>query len=253
MLDLNQISIVLYQTRYAANIGAAARAMKNMGLSDLVVVAPRKDDREEAAVMAVFALDLYDRRRVFSNLDEALSPYEIVIGTTSARRAAGKGEIVLQQPWHPRELARSLQRRGDTPRIALLFGAEHHGLPNAALERCDELITIPTACEAPVLNLAQSVMLCAYEFFLASGEVLPPERRPRRATHGEIEALSAEVGALLRRIDFLCQKKPLRFLAILRRIARRAGLTPREARVLRAFVRKINGFIDGSPYFTRSR
>ncbi|RME06417.1 MAG: TrmJ/YjtD family RNA methyltransferase, partial [Deltaproteobacteria bacterium] len=253
MLKLDQISIVLYQTRYAANIGAVARAMKNMGLSDLVVVAPRKDDPKEAAVMAVFAVDLYDQRRVFTSLDEALAPYEIVIGTTSARRAAGKGEIVLQQPWYPRELARTLQERSDAPRIALLFGAEHHGLPNRVLERCDALITIPTAQDAPVLNLAQSVMLCAYEFFLAAGEALPIDRVMPRATHGEMEALSQEVEGLLRRIDFLCQKKPRRLLALLRRIARRAELTPREVRVLRAFTRKINGFIDASPYFTRSR
>jgi len=161
---LAAVRVVLVEPQHPGNIGAAARAMKNMGLDDLALVAPRRYPHADATAMAAGADDLLSRARVHATLDSALADCTRVIGTTARSR-------YLSQPQYtPREWVSRLAAQPPTGRIALLFGRERTGLTNAELDQCQELVSIPINPDYPSLNLAQAVQVLSYELRLA----LPP-------------------------------------------------------------------------------
>jgi TrmH family RNA methyltransferase len=155
---LDAVHVVLVRPRWASNLGAVARAMKNFGLRRLSLVDARMGSWTEAWRLAVRAGDVLETATRHATLDAALAAARWVVGTTSAPPA---GAAVLS----PRELAAAAREHGGA---TLVFGGEQHGLYPDELRRCHAVATISTAAEQPSLNLAQAVCLFAAELFLAS-------------------------------------------------------------------------------------
>lgn len=158
---LENVRIVMVETTHPGNIGAAARAMKTMGLSDLRLVQPRDYPSVEATARASGAGDVLEAAQVCQTLDEALEGATLVIGTSARQRRI---------PWPcltPRQLAAQLSHEPDDTRIAVLFGREDRGLTNDELRRCNLHVSVPTNPEYGVLNVASAVQLISYELRMA--------------------------------------------------------------------------------------
>ena len=173
---LENVRVVMVETTHPGNIGAAARAMKTMGLADLRLVSPAVYPSAEATARASGAGDVLSAARVCADLDEALEGATLVIGTSARQRRI---------PWPcltPRQLSAQLQREPESTRIAVLFGREDRGLTNDELRRCNLHVTVPANPDYGVLNVASAVQLIAYELRLALvGEDADlPEARARR-------------------------------------------------------------------------
>ena len=155
-------AVVLARPQEEGNIGAAARAMANTGLSDLILVDPVVEIGSVARAFAVGAAGILDRARVFGSLREALAPFRRVVGTTSARAREHRAVLIT-----PRELPERLA--ADPPRTltALLFGPEASGLTNDELALCSLMVQIPSSSRQPTLNLSQAVLILAYELYTA--------------------------------------------------------------------------------------
>lgn len=224
---------MLVEPQEEGNIGAAARAMANMGLDELVLVRPGAAIGRTARAFAVGADHVLDRARVASEFEEALAPYQRIVGTTSAR---GRHLPLAAIP--PRQLAGRLLSYADSS-CAVVFGPEASGLDNEQLARCGLLVRVPCADEQPTLNLAQAVLLIAYELLLAradTGEAAVP--RPATATAEEIDELFRQLLPVLSRVGFARDDTFQSVLRDLRRLAARAGPTPREIRILRGICRR---------------
>ncbi len=188
--------LVLLRPRNADNLGAIARAMKNFGLSDWVVVSPNPQLLEAPGLnrMAVKAFDLIESVRLVPSLEEAIADCSWVVGTTM-RSIEGKQRLT------PRELATHLGERGDE-KWALVFGDERHGLRNEDLAQCHALSFIPSADEQPSLNLAQAVIVYGYELAQARrGEVRASS--PVLADDAAVRQLKHAMELGLRASDFL--------------------------------------------------
>src|SRR5262245_54291591 len=187
--------IVLVRPRDPNNIGAAARAIKNLGFTDLAVVTPHPPVWGEV-VSAVNATDVLTNARVCGSLDEAIADCNLVVGTTDRTRVDEK-----QTVYTPFDLSRDLTSAGYN--FALVFGSEKHGLTNEDLSRCHRVMSVPTQPNCPSMNLGQAVAVCLYELVrdVAQRAIVP--RPAEIATAGATEAalkLSLEV---LRLIDFV--------------------------------------------------
>src|SRR5215475_13657979 len=172
--------IVLVRPRDPNNIGAAARAMKNFGFADLVVVTPHPPVWSEV-VSAVNATDVLTGARVCATLDEAVADCNLVVGTTHRTRVEEK-----QNLYTPLDLSRALAAADYD--LALVFGSEKHGLTNEDLSRCHRVMSIPTEPDCPSMNLGQAVAVCCYELtrYGAQAAILP--RPAEAATAGATEA-----------------------------------------------------------------
>lgn len=160
---LNRIRIVLVQTYHPGNIGASARAMKTMGLSDLVLVAPRQFPDEEATRLAAGATDLLDSCRVVGSLSEAVGDCVQVIGASARLRS-----LPLPCYHAPDRMAAELWQRLPEGPVAIVFGRERYGLTNEEIGHCTHQLNIPANPDYGVLNLSQAVQIVAYETFRQS-------------------------------------------------------------------------------------
>lgn len=238
----DDIVVVLSEPQDLVNIAGAVRAMRNMGLDRLRLVRPAEYDAYRIAGIAHGSEPLLERIEFFDALPDAVGDAVHVVGTTARRRAA-------PHVWqHPREAAPEIldAAAGGVGPVALVFGREDKGLSNEELDACDRLVTIPTDPRHSSLNLAQAVLVLAYELFLARAGTEKPLPRPRRmappATAAETRQLFQDVEASLAAIDFFKSRKPDAILRSLRALARRADMDRREARLLRAIaleVRKV--------------
>ncbi|HYB90565.1 MAG TPA: TrmJ/YjtD family RNA methyltransferase [Candidatus Binataceae bacterium] len=235
MAAIADIAFVLFRPQQAGNIGAAARALRNMGLRDLRLVAPAASSRSRAAhAMAVHGDDVLAATAVHPDLKSALADRTIVAGTTCRRGLYRSGAIAL------RDAARELADAAATNRIAIVFGPEDHGLANRELKLCHRLITIPTAPEYPSLNLAQAVMLVAYEMMLALAA--PPRDAapaPELAPAPEVAAMFERMKETLVAIGFLPAENPDHIMFALREIFGRSGIRPRELEILNGITSQI--------------
>ena len=230
-MGLERIRIVLVRPRSAGNVGAAARAMKNMALERLVLVAPVRFDHTRAARMAVHATDVLEGRREVGSLAEAVTGCGLVVGT-SGRRATTRSRATA-----PRALAPEIVAAAAANDVALVFGPEHHGLSNDELALCQRVITIPASQAYGSLNLAQAVLVCAYELFHASAA---PEVAPRvLAASEQYETMFARLEVSLRAIGFLHRDNAAHMMRALRRIFGRAALDDHEVRILLGLARQI--------------
>jgi tRNA/rRNA methyltransferase len=236
-MPLGNVRIVLVRPKSSGNVGAVARAMKNTGLRDLVLVAPRGFRRRSAAAMAVHADDVLDATRTERTLHAAVADCGWVLGTTC--RAGG----YRRRPRTPREVAAELVSVAGTNRVALVFGPEDHGLSNEELKLCHELVTIPTHSSYRSLNLAQAVLVVAYELFLAAHA--PGADAAPLATSARMELLYENLRAALLEIGFLHGANPDHILFAVRRIFGRARLDDRDVAILLGVARQIRWFAAG--------
>jgi tRNA/rRNA methyltransferase len=232
---LQNVSIVLHRPRISENIGAAARAMQNMGIDRLIVVEPKQLDLERVLMMATHAAaGVIEKMQVVADLKKALSPFHFVVGTTA--RLGGQRPVLKS----PAKLAESLISISHQNQVAILFGPEDRGLSNEDLHNCHELVHIPTA-EFSSLNLAQAVMIVCYEIFLAAREE-KTEFVPRLASRHELEGMYAQLKEILVRISFINPDNPDYWMNNLRRFFNRLPLRAREVRIIRGICRQIDWY-----------
>jgi tRNA (cytidine32/uridine32-2'-O)-methyltransferase len=235
-------SVVLVRPREEGNVGSAARAMANMGLDRLVLVEPAPELGKVATAFAVGAGHVLAAARRVSSVDEALAPFGRVIGTTSARdRKLGVPLLT------PRELPGFLAQDPPGTTTALLFGPEVGGLSNEELAFASAVVIVPCAPVQPTLNLAQAVLLVAYELHLASGAAPAlVEYRETPATVAETEGLFAHLTPLLARAGFDRDTSFPGVLRDLRALASRAALSAREVAILRGICRRLDRVVGRS-------
>jgi tRNA/rRNA methyltransferase len=234
-VELKNMAVVLHRPRYPENIGAAARAMRNMGIERLVAVSPEDLDLPRVLKMATHtSAPLVERMEVFDDLRTALAPFQYVVGTTA--RLGGERPVIDS----PGELARSLISISQKNRVALLFGPEDRGLTNADLRFCHRVVNIPTADFAS-LNLAQAVMVLCYEIFTA-GRGEPEKFTPRLATRRELDEMYDQLRDVLARIHFINPENPDFWMSNVRRFFSRLQLRAREARMIRGLCRQIDWY-----------
>jgi tRNA/rRNA methyltransferase len=231
------LRVVLVEPLYDGNVGSVARAMKNFGLSELVLINPCKIE-DFGMAMASHARDVLMMARSFTTLQDALAGADLVVGTTGKRldEAQHHLRLHLRVPCLiPRELAKKLAGKEGT--VALLLGREDCGLNSEELALCDMLVSIPTSINYPVMNLSHSAAVLFYE--LAQTESECADGCKVEMASGETLALLREKSAqLLRETDYPPHKVDFALL-MLRRILGRAELTQREARTLLGLIKKI--------------
>ena len=229
-----QVRIVLVDPSHPGNIGSVARAMKNMGLSDLVLVRPRSFPDEQAVALAAGADDVLAAARVVESVPEALADCGFVAATTSRPRS---------YHWEfatPRDLAVRVTRLPSDARAALLFGGERYGLANEDLQYCSVLVRIPANPAYCSLNLAMSVQLLAYELFLAreSPQSVTQLEAPL-AAGAELEHFYAHLAEVLAEVQF--EDRTGHLMERLRRLFNRAALDRNELNILRGILAAVQG------------
>lgn len=229
---LDHIRIVLCQTSHPGNIGAAARAMKTMGLGQLVLVNPKKFPHPEAEAMASGATDLLDTATVCSTLADALTGCKRVIGMSARRRE------LTHETMDARTAAVTIVEAATHGETALVFGTEMSGLSNAELLQCQNLAVIPANPAYSSLNLAAAVQVLCYELRMAAGSasVAPSSAFPA-ASHDEIEGFYHHLEETLLHLGFLNPVMPKRLMPRLRRLFARARLEKEEVNILRGILR----------------
>lgn len=232
---LERVAIVLFRPQIPENIGAVARAACNMGITRLHVVQPVCLDPERLRMMATpAAAHLVENLKVHQDLLEALGPFNYVVGTTA--RLGGIRREVLS----PREIAPRLIELSRHNDIALLFGPENFGLTNRELPYCHALVTIPTA-DCASLNLAQAVMVLAYELMAARSD--PPRYTPRLANTRELESMYAMLQETLVKINYISHQNPEYWMLNVRRLFNRHGLRAKETQVIKGICRQIDWYV----------
>lgn len=226
---LESVRIVLVRPAEPMNLGAAARAMKNCGLRRLTLVAPRARDWLTARRVAVHAQELLASAQVAESLAEAVAGAVWVVGTSSRARPGRSSSS-------PREIAAEAAVRARAGEVALVFGGEESGLSNADLVQCHDLSTIPSGREQPSFNLAQAVVIYAYELFQAfeAARDLPQAEPPILAAERDLQQVEAALRGLLEAHGFADPDRPGHGVRDLALTLRRAGLTPTEAGLWRA-------------------
>ncbi|MCF8083329.1 MAG: RNA methyltransferase [Deltaproteobacteria bacterium] len=236
-VNLDHITIVLVRPHIPENIGAALRAMNNMGLSRLVLVDPKNHDPSRVLKTATgSSTALLDRMTVHGDLKEALAPYHYIVGTT-ARTGSSRPAMT-----NPRTLARDLIPLARENRVAILFGPEDRGLSNDQLRYCHTITTIPTAPFSS-LNLAQAVLILSYELFLAQRDDAPGSV-PRLADGFELEGMYDHIKAVATKIGFIDPQNPEHWMRNIRRFLSRYRLRARETRIIRGFCRQIDWYTN---------
>lgn len=226
---LNNVRVILSHTTHPGNIGAAARAMKTMGLSRLYLINPRYFPDAQATAMAAGADDVLANAVVCSSLDVALQGVVMVAGMSARVRD------ISQEIFAPREAMPLLIQQAQQP-VALLFGTEMSGLTNDELMRCQLMVRIPVNPDYTSLNLAAAVQLISYELRLATGQgdYRTPEVNPASAEH--VEGFFRQLEVTLTEIEFLNGKHPTKLMHKLRRLYARARLEPEEINILRGIL-----------------
>jgi tRNA/rRNA methyltransferase len=234
-----RLRFVLVGTSHPGNIGAAARAMKTMGFSELVLVNPRFPDavqQEEAVAFASGALDVLGKARVVASIEEALDGCNFA-AALSARLREYSPPIVT-----PRELAGKLAANGGL-KTALVFGSERYGLPNEVIEKCSVLINIPANSDYSSLNLAQAVQVLAYEARLAEqGDGIRPTAigfQGEAASVTQIDGMYTHLEEALVAIEFLDPDNPKKLMSRLKRLFSRTQLETEEVNILRGIARQM--------------
>ena len=232
----NRLRIVLVGTQHPGNIGSAARAMKTMGLSKLVLVAPGKAPDRDTQAMAAGADDLVEAAPVFASLAEAVADCRWVLGCTARSR-----RIQLEQ-LHPRDAAHRAVLATASGPVALVFGRESTGLTNEELELCHAAVHIPSDPAFSSLNLAAAVQVLGYELRCAllgdAGDVAQDAMRTAppgegAASHSELEGFFAQLADTLEQIDFHKGRAPESAMRKLRRLYLRANRDSAHIRLLR--------------------
>jgi tRNA/rRNA methyltransferase len=233
---LSRIRVVLSRPSHPGNIGAAARALKTMGLARLSLVRPKAFPHAEARAMATGARDVLEAARVCTTLDEALA------GTTLSIAMSARKRELSHPPLDARAAAQELVRAAGRGEVALVFGNETVGLSNQEVMRCSHIARIPVDPGYASLNLAQAVQVMAYEVRMAAQ--VPQKAAPGRkagpgielATHEEIENFYVHLERSLYASGFLHPRYPRKLMDRLRRLFAKARLERVEVNILRGML-----------------
>lgn len=233
---LDNIRVVLSHTTHPGNIGAAARAMKTMGLSRLYLVSPKSFPDAQATAMASGAVDVLDNARVCESLDEALR------GTVLAAALTTRPRDLPHEIYDARRAARALVEQGRRQEVAIVFGTEMSGLTIAQVSKCQVLVRIPANADYASLNVAAAVQVMAYELRMAVPEVekIPPSPAYEPASFEEIEMLYRHLESTLVASGFLDPDQPKRLMQRLRRLFARSRLEKEEVSILRGMLKSMD-------------
>lgn len=233
---LNNVRVVLSHTTHPGNIGAAARAMKTMGLSRLYLVNPRHFPDEQATAMAAGADDVLEHAVVCGSVDEALQGVVFTLAMTARLR-----DVSLEVKT-PRAAAPELLRYASAQPVALLFGTEMSGLSNEEMGKAQVLVNIPANPDFSSLNLAASVQVMAYELATALQAHLPDAPEVLPAPQEQLQGLYEQMEKTLAEIGFFNSQNPERLMLRLRRLYARARLEQEEVNILRGILSVTTGY-----------
>ncbi len=230
------IRIVLVGTTHPGNIGACARAMKNMGVSDLALVEPKCFPHEDATARASGAVDILENATVVDSLEEAIEDCVYVAGASARSRSINWPSM------DARDCAARLIQESQQGTVAAIFGPEQSGLSNEHLDHCHTLLTIPTDPGFSSLNLAMAVQVLTYELRVARIAAKPPEYEPDAplATSDELEHFYAHLEQVLTDAHFLDPENPRRLMRRLRRLFIRAMPDQNELNILRGILAAVD-------------
>ncbi|RUA00742.1 MAG: RNA methyltransferase [Deltaproteobacteria bacterium] len=234
-IERDHIAIVLVRPRFSENVGAAARAMHNMGFRRLIIVDPHNYHPERALTLATHeAADIVTGAAMAPSLTIALADFHYVVGT-SAR--VGRQRQVISSP---SALAEHLTAISANNHVALVFGPEDRGLTNRDLRQCHKILNIPTA-DFSSINLAHSVMLVCYELHKAAISPTTPQP-PRLASRHELDGMYEDLKKLLVRIDYIKPENPDYWINKIRRFSTRMGIRAREVSIIRGICRQCDWY-----------
>ncbi len=227
---LNNIRVVLSHTTHPGNIGAAARAMKTMGLRHLYLINPSHFPDAQAVAMAAGADDLLQNAVLCGTIDEALRDVALTVGMTARMRD------ISNEVSSPREAMPRVLQQAETHPVALLFGTEMSGLTNEEASRAQLLVNIPASQDFSSLNLAAAVQVIAYELAVAAEVFQPVAQTLQPAPHEQVEGLMEHLEKTLFEIGFFTTQNPQRMMQRLRRLYARARLESDEINILRGIL-----------------
>ena len=233
---LSHIKIVLVETTHPGNIGAVARAMKNMSLAHLCLVSPKTFPCAEATSRAAGSDDILANAQVCSTLQEAIADCQLVIGSSARCRTISWPEL------SPRECAEKVVANEPRQKVAILFGRENSGLKNHEMDLCHYLLRIPCNSQYSSLNIAAAVQVVCYELFVATGSQPPPlvgdKDASPLASAAQMESFYQHLYQALCDIGFISQpEKSKSIMRRLRRIYNRIQLDTKELDILRGILR----------------
>ena len=227
---LNSVKVVLVGTTHPGNIGATARAMKNMGILDLALVEPKEFPSDVATFRSKAAKDILEKASVHTSLEEAISECELVVGTSARGRTV---------PWpvlNPREAAEEMHKSSLNGKVAIVFGREDRGLTNEELGLCNFHVHIPSDPEYSSLNLSQAVQILAYETrlsYLQDRHVNKEYWDVELANNEQTERLINHMDELMQEVDFYDVENPRKLLVRVRRFFKRSKIDVMEANIFR--------------------
>jgi tRNA/rRNA methyltransferase len=234
-VNLDAISVVLVRPKFPENIGSVARAMKNMGLSRLIIVEGVSPLQVQAYKLASGAEEILERADEFSSLREAIDGMGCVVGMTS-RHGRRRNPLLA-----PESLVRILLPLSLKNSMGLVFGSEKDGLTNDELSLCHLYARIPAVDSFPSLNLAHAVMVMGYELFKATGPL--PAHPGQVAAARELENMFEHLEKTLSGIGFFNTNHPRKIMGALRRIFGRSKMDEREVRILQGIWSRMDWFI----------
>jgi tRNA (cytidine32/uridine32-2'-O)-methyltransferase len=243
-MDLANIRIVLVNTSHPGNIGGAARAMKNMGLTRLYLVEPKCFPDERANWRAASAVDVLEGAVVTATLDEAINDCQFVVGTSARERRI---------PWpllDSRQCAARIAEHSGREQVAVLFGREDRGLTNDELQRCNLHLNIPTSAAYSSLNLAMAVQIVGYELAMLAAAPDRPAAEDDQwdapfATQENMERFYVHLEQTLTEIEFLDPAAPRQLMSRLRRLYGRVRLDEMELNILRGILTETQKRVKG--------
>lgn len=234
----DNLRIILVQTSHPGNIGAVARAMKNMCLQHLVLVAPRTFPSDDADARAAGATDILQQAVVVDSLAEAVADCRTIIGASARLRSVRWPQL------NPRESAALARAEASDAPVALVFGRESAGLSNDELDLCTHLMHIPTNPAFSSLNVAMAVQVMAYELMVAGsdGAVVEQDRAGvAMASNAQMEGFFLHLGQALNDIGFLDSNRSQKLMRRLRRLFHRAAPDEDELNILRGILSAAQG------------
>jgi tRNA/rRNA methyltransferase len=243
---LSNIVIVLDRPKSLVNIANVARVMMNTGLTRLRLVDPDDYDADRVSGIAHRGHLITDHVEIHPSLGDALADCIYVVGTSARARAAQTNAV------RPRNVAAGILARAAEGEVALIFGREDRGLGNDAIDRCNEVVVIPTAPAQSSLNLAQACMVLCHELFLTAGDFAPEEelgrgkkaRETGLATQEEQDAMYETLAKALDRVGFFNARDAPAVFRTLRGLVGRAVPTKREVALLHAMGGRIDRYLD---------
>ena len=240
MNPLNEfVQIVLVETSHPGNIGSAARAMKNMGLSRLALINPKKFPHDEATALAGNAGDVLEQAQVFSSIEEAVKNSKIIFATSARERT-------IEWPVASvKDAAQEInQLAAENIEVSILFGREDRGLTNEELQISNKHLIIPADPEYPVLNIAMSTQVVCYELYQASNiEPIGPWQDFPEYTSEELQHLIDHFNKTVFKLDLIDPKNPKQILTRMERMFRRLYPDQMEGNFLRGFLKAVNNKI----------